>query len=1489
MEPIIVSSAIYIASKFLDQFLTEAGYGGIKRLIFPEKKYTNRLYIIIQETATEFSSIYPPKENEIPFYQSQALFETLNNYILFTALPNKSELLRKFDDHPNITPPSDSQLETFYNILSKKINDCKELKKLHINENYKQKIFDIYDEILQIKLILLSINEGMTFNLSENWLDSKNKEAIADLGGRYTPKLNMKLDITEIFSGLGRTIEFSEKLYSHIDNFLIKGKKITDRSESSSELISISKHLDEVYRLYFETDLRNPSNIPLAEIINEVNECLELTAKAESKIKNIQEKASDEMIRKNIDYKYTYSSREFGEFENECYSLLSFLNSITAKLSNNPFLLLEGEAGIGKSHLLADLVESRRAAGNHSLLLLGQQLTTEESPWVQILKRLQLKNTSYELLEKLNLFAKSNKNRLLIIIDAINEGNGNKIWEDNINSFVDEFKKFEWLGLVMSVRSTYKGITITEEKTVRNKFENFVHFGFTNVEIEAVNKFYDYYNIETPSSPNLNPEFRNPLFLKLLCEGLKKSGLSKVPVGFNGISKILSFYVEGVNKSLSSQKKYKYDPSFNLVHEVINELIKVKLADGESSISLKKAHAVVQSVVNDYVSEKTYLMALIDEGLLTKSVIHNYQKPNEEVVHISFERFDDHLTVQYLLKNIEKIQIECEPGGLIYHYLENENEFYFNQGIIEALSIQLPEKYGKEVYELFPKIKSNEYLVKAFIKSLVWRDVEAINFEKILPYINNEVIEYYNSSNDFLEMLISITGVEKHPLNGDFLHEWLLEQTLPERDAFWTKILKHKYNENSNFKYLIDWAWSSSNKSHISDESIELLATTLCWFLTSSNRELRDCSTKALVNLLENRITVLIAILNKFGDVNDPYVCERIYAVALGCTLRTKEKDKLYYLADTVYGKVFIAENIYPNILLRDYAREIIEYTSNFARLPTGIDILKTEPPYRSVWPIKIPKKEELKSLYTRHDYPEIWSSVLGSGDFARYIIGTNHSQREWSAYKIDETPIDRKKLLNEFLVELSPRQLALYDSLYPYVPQDDTEEKDIEFLLSWDSLTKRKSEEEINVSKQEFKNSLSQYLLVKYEVEIEPYLDNNNKLKESEYFDLEIAQCFIFNRIIQLGWDPKLHGEFDNQIGTGRGQYDSFNERLGKKYQWIAYHEFMALLSDNFTRFKGYRDSKKINSYSGPWDPFLRDIDPTILLRKTGRKQLSQKEAWWTNKEAFNWNCSYDQWANDVTTIKNPSGLIEIIDNSGGEWLVLEAHPSWKEPKLLGKERWEHPRKEVWCQIRSYLVKKNEFDNFKSWSSNQNFMGRWMPESSDLYQIFDKEYYWSKPIKSFKKEYDGIKYWTELNDPENRQTRFIVSVTSINYTWSHEYDRSKVDNLQFLKPSLLISEKMKLISSNKAGHYEDENGNIICFAAEALYESEACLLIKKEPFLRMLQENDLEIAWTFLGEKGVIGGPMNSDYSFSRIEFSGSFYFEENTITGAINNTLNI
>jgi hypothetical protein len=1484
MEPVTMTVTTYVAMKMVDQFISQEGYGWFRKLFINKDNYADKLYLIIEETASEHESVYPidPDSESIPFYHSRPLFELLNQHVLFHPLPTHNTLLDEFKKHPKVSPPTEDELAKFYGCLSDKINNCEELKKLHIDEFYKGKIFEIGDSLFELKLLLESIDNKITFTLNQEWLNKRCKEAVADLGGRYTPELNLKLEIAEIFEGIGRTERFSIAAYEAFDKFLIHGNKLRSQDAVKEPLRIISQQLQDISRLYGLTDFTGVDVIPVNDFVELLDGCRGAIDDSKEVLSDIREKLDDEVEKKKFNDKYAIFHRELREFGYECNSLEHFLNSTTVRLANNPFLLLEGEAGIGKSHLLADIVKTRMSCDYHSLFILGQHLTADEAPWVQIFKRLQLNVTSDELLEKLNLYGEHAGKKIIIFIDALNEGNGNKFWPDHINSFVDEIRNYEWLGLVLSIRTTYKNITISSDQITRNNLEQYRHFGFKNVELDAVNLFFDNYNIERPSAPLLNPEFKNPLFLKLFCEGIKKSGLNQVPKGLEGITAILDFYIGGVNMALSSVKRQNYNPSFNLVKKAITELIKTKITLNENVIPLDDAFHVVQNVVKDYIPSKTFLDDLISEGVLTKGVTRE-EANVVEVVYVTFERFDDHLTANYLLEGIIEVDAEFTEEGKLYEFVKDENCLYFNQGLIEAFSIQLPEKYGKELYELAPALSSNEELISAFVNSLVWRKPESIEHEKIKPYLNDEVLSYERSFDHFLEIVISLSSVEDHPYNADFLNSWLMKYSLPERDSFWTTGLKYKFSEDSTFRHLIDWAWSDSDKSHLSDRSIELVSTALSWFLTSNNRELRDCTTKALVNLLENRIEALITLIDKFENVDDPYITERIYAVALGCTLRTKQKVKLKKLAELVFKTVFNKEQVYPHALLRDYAREIIEYVDHLGIAMDDVDIHRTLPPYGSLWPNSIPTEEELEKLYDRDDYYHLWSSVMGGGDFSRYTIGTNHNHSDWSGCMFGDTPVDRKKMYRGFKQNITSEQLKLFDDLDPIITEDGGEKfaaGDIEYHLQ--VAIARKSEEELSLNKTTFKTSLSESELSHYEADIEPYLDHNHNLIDTDsHFDLRIAQRIIFNRVIELGWKPDLHLEFDKGVGTGRGRYESHQERIGKKYQWIAYHEFMAMLADNFIRYDGYREDRKENPYLGPWEPYIRDIDPTILVRNTGYRSSEKSDFWWNSKEAFNWDCSFEDWVSDNKTLENPCGLIEVNDDDGNEWFVLESYPTWKEPKVIGNEDWGFPRKEVWCHVRSYLVQDEEYSEFTEWLGKQHFMGRWMPECSDRYQLFNREYYWSKAFSYFQSDYYGGSDWGDVHDKETGKYIAKVGVNSIGYRWEEEFDRSKSETLSFLKPSFLLFNKMGLSQGREEGSFVDEEGKVICFSTEALHDTKAHLLIKKKELLAMLKENNLKVVWTLLGEKGVIGGSHSSNHNYGRRDFSGAFCLENGKVIG--------
>src|SRR5690625_3518995 len=66
---------------------------------------------------------------------------------------------------------------------------------------------------------------------------------------------------------------------------------------------------------------------------------------------------------------------------------------------------------------------------------------------------------------------------------------------------------------------------------------------------------------------------------------------------------------------------------------------------------------------------------------------------------------------------------------------------------------------------------------------------------------------------------------------------------------------------------------------------------------------------------------------------------------------------------------------------------------------------------------------------------------------------------------------------------------------------------------------------------------------------------------------DQELSNIAI-KRIFEMGYDINFHGEFDLSVSP-YDRHSDVVERIGKKYQWIAFHELMAKLADNFPTYE--------------------------------------------------------------------------------------------------------------------------------------------------------------------------------------------------------------------------------------------------------------------------------------------------------------------------------
>jgi len=1262
---------------------------------------------------------------------------------------------------------------------------------------------------------------------SDDWFFKQNKSKIEDLGVRYSPEVNIDLDIKYVFDGLYLNKKFTEKYKNNI-------LKVED---SFTKFLSIVKGFPEIKTFSTET----------------FDNLKTLT----DQLLNRQNFEKYDLIRKHYNYTYNYLVAHFGnkyfkniegnedenliraEFDNlvgNIEDVSSGLQHFDTQLAALPYLVIEGKAGIGKSHLIADIIKKGFKEKQLSILLLGQHFYAG-NVWTQIKNDLDIKVSKKEFLGALNSKAESVGNRIIIYIDAINEGEGKNIWQDQLNGFLEDIKAFPNLGLVITIRSTYKDIILPDN--FLQKVSNFEHRGFDDL-YNATNVFFEYYNIQQPPVPILNPEFNNPLFLKLFCKGLSDNGLKTIPQDYDSLDTIFDYLRSAVNKSLS--KKFGYNHrDYNLVNEAIDLLVSEMIKHPSFQISRTDANVLLkENLKNDVNNSRNILRELINENILNENAIRNSKtnRYDKEIIYFSYERLGDYFIAKTLLfediniiKKEKKINSDCK----IYNYIKDENSIIRNKSLIEIFSIIIPEKTNFELYEL---LENNQIydVGEAFLDGLLWRNKSTIN-EKIDNYVDNYILTINGLSNKFLEILIQLSMREDHFLNSYYLDNLLSGMKMNERDYWWTIFI----NDSEIAKVFVDWIFESQNIKNFSEETTKLTSITLTWFLTSSNRELRDLSTKALVKIFQNNLPLLQRLIIFFENTNDLYLTERLYAAAYGSVLRTCTEQQVAKFADFIFNYMFKNKNPIEHHLIRDYGRGIVEYADNRGLL--NYDISDSLPPYKSIFPEIIPTENEVEKYNIKEKefivQNNLYELVMGHSDFARYTLGTNHYS------KISNISVVSYNLFIE-----------LYNS-------SDENKKELDKIIDFKKNYKsefikeewKKQYKDLNDNLETIVEGLFNLSASDTKILLEYISKISDDYFTEQRFDISILQRLIVNDVFKTyGWTKDFFDNHDykdlRESYFDKSTY-SKKESIGKKYVFISFYKWLSIILDNFLVELDYANTEKPKIYTGAWSTNRRDIDPTLLTKEFYNEDTYQnsKNTFWFPKHDINWsNTDLSKWVLNTEDLVNPKYLIDVKDEEGKDWLNLFSYPSWYE-----EENSSGIKKQVWYHIKSFIVNQKDKNIIVDALNGKSFFNHQIPQERDVYEVYSREYFWSKAYQDC--TYENHPETSDRTLHANLDNKVISGhQTSMNYMWYKNNDFSLLENISIKRPTKYLFDLLNVhFKDNEYEFYNSIDELVLTNPAIKFQQGHDCLLVDKQYLIKKLNQNNLDIIWLILGAKEVI------------------------------------
>lgn len=836
------------------------------------------------------------------------------------------------------------------------------------------------DDYRKIKSLFFDVE-----NISEQWFKTNLNKSLDELSPRY--------DKT------GMHIGTNEEGYIHSlyrDDFVTRElKKI--KETSIEELKTLYSVADEIKNRIFKI-IQN-LKIPKREKLEEV---LDWYKKFKSDKKNIDEKLEDLSVKiesiLNDEKKDKSNLSNLFHMRSEYSKLRLIIDAFD--MENNPYtkylnenvLIVEGDAGTGKSHLLGYFADiNSNNINSKTILLLGHRFIFDKTPSEQIAKMLGIKTDFNSFLLSLEAKGELEGTDFIIMIDAINECDKYNVWKCYLNDLVETIESRKHIKLILSIRSTYKNQIFNDiiiRKIQNNEIPCIKTSGFSHNLYEAIPVFFSFYKIPLNTSNFFNHELENPLFLKIYCETYNElSSESK-----NLYSMFLK-YISNHEKNIKNLNGIDEDIFYST--EIIKRIGKYFYENNTYKIS----YFSIIDICKDLIDSK-----IIIDGFIRAKIFIKFHCDEQLFIYLNYQRFADYSVALYLSSQYNnKNDLDSFLNEEFKKINSNETGFYNSVGYLTALSVLKPNYFDSN-FKHICNLLGNNYILNSFLDEYIntfsLRSNRDISREDYITYIL-PVLSKLNIEKHF-DLLINLS-LRNCELNSVYLNDFLGNLNLNERDYLWTIYINNRFDEGGLIYNLVNFAFKYDLSKFKEDDLWNYLLL-LGQFLSSTDRELRDKASKAITLILIYRNKLIIPILDTFLNNIDPYVVSRImgccYGAVLNIEINNINKEFFTQVANYVFEKVFNDDLVYQDILFRDYSFNIIDSLRRRG-IEIKFDFNKCKPPYKTVDSIMDVSEQTLIDLYKPSIdksglriikysmMPELSIDGFGSGygDFGRYIF----------------------------------------------------------------------------------------------------------------------------------------------------------------------------------------------------------------------------------------------------------------------------------------------------------------------------------------------------------------------------------------------------------------------------------------------------------------------------------------------------------------------
>ena len=634
-----------------------------------------------------------------------------------------------------------------------------------------------------------------------------------------------------------------------------------------------------------------------------------------------------------------------------------YIRSSAFKVLFDPKLLVRGEWGTGKTHLLCDVAQERIGRSQATVLVLAKNF--QGNVVVEICSRIKTGRTAVQVFDRLEELACESAERAIVMLDGINEG-GRREWRDAVTTLQALVADRLNIGLIVTCRTPFEPVAIKQEDL--EKFHKVVHHGFDDQEFDAQAAFFEYYKLPLPEVPLLDREFSRPLTLKLICQSLQNLTGKKLARGFAGIASgqkgmtyVLESFVNRVGKPIERQFGLRAKGCWGLLKgsdqiagfaSSMAEKVRGYVRPSEADRIIAANYPALKPAQRHQLLDVLRTNGLIEEDAVWYSTKSGFK--SRVVFRLPYQRFSDHLVARHLLKThldvssaamIKRSFTGKSPLARSFRVSNRYHREYAEPSWAQALITEFPVRVGNrlppeqcELFFVLPKRAQNlDTYFDPFIEGMFWRTPAAFT-EGTLAVINQYLNAGSRAWEQMVDALAAVSTKPEHPYHARRLYDFLARYPMPDRDLLWSEYLRRR-DASPSIQRLLVWTakFDAANMTqHYATELVILLSLVL----TTVVRSDRDLATKALVLIGERFPEVLFTHVVTSLGFNDPYVPERMLAAAYGTTLSLVDSETaptfrplLGDLAKTLYRKIFGFSARYAthHTLMRDYALGIIE------------------------------------------------------------------------------------------------------------------------------------------------------------------------------------------------------------------------------------------------------------------------------------------------------------------------------------------------------------------------------------------------------------------------------------------------------------------------------------------------------------------------------------------------------------------------------------